>query len=95
MCENYHDVAPAVSSNEIDGQVSVANQAPHAIKECDRDIAYTNSKISVVVPGVHLTLERGALDLVETDYPVPRATSTENSGQFSCGNQLPSAAAQE
>lgn len=85
----------AVSSDEIDGQVSVANQAPHAIKECDRDIASTNSKISVVVPGVHLTLWCGAYDGMKISNSVPRATSTENSGLEYHDNHGNCAAAQE
>lgn len=95
MCEYHHDAASAVSSNEIDGHVGCDNQLPLAIKECDRDIASTNSKISVVVPGVHLTLERGAVHSLPIIAAVPRATSTENSGQMERVNHHTYAAAQE
>ncbi len=76
----------AVSSDEIDGPCPSENHRSLAIKECGSDVASTNS-VSVTVPGVHLTLERGAMLTVTTTVMLPRATSTKNSGPCACEHQ--------
>ena len=84
----------AVSSSEIDGLSAYDSQDAVAIKESGSDTASTNS-VSVVVPGVHLTLKRGVFGPMITFAVMPRATSTENSGQMECVNHHTYAAAQE
>ncbi len=74
---------------------TLKNQGAAAIKESGSNVASTNLPISVTVPGVHLTLERGAVWPMKVSSSLPRATSTENSGQLGHDNHLCRAAAQE
>ncbi len=85
----------AVYSSEIDGRFACADQFCPAIKECDSNVASTILPVSVVVPGVHLTLWCGADCSLTINETLPRAISTENSGQSLNVNQKLIAAAQE